>query len=67
MSVGLSGQLKASPIDEGPLTNPTESLSVSGRSPQPDKALWPEGTGCTFLLAFWMSSRVRGLGSFEKS
>lgn len=67
MSVGLSGQLKASPLDGGPLTNPTESLSVSGRSPQPDKALWPEGTGCTFLLAFWMSSRIRGPGSFQKS
>ena len=36
--MGLSGQLKASPLDGGPLTNPTESLSVSGRSPQPDKA-----------------------------
>lgn len=63
----VSGQLKASLLDGDPLTNPTESLSVSGRSPQPDKAFWPEGTRCTFLLAFWMSSRVRGPRSFEKS
>ena len=52
---------------QGPFTNPTASLSVSGRSPQPDKALWPEGTRFIFWLAFWLSFRVRGLHSFEKS
>lgn len=65
--VWASQVIEGLPTRWGPFTNPSASLSVCGRSPQPDKALRPEGTGFIFWLAFWLSSRVRGPHSFEKS
>ena len=48
------------PARLGPFTTPMESLSVSSRSPQPDKALRPEGSERTSLLGVCMRFRVRG-------
>lgn len=49
------------PTRLGPFATRMESLSVASRSPQPDKALRPEGSERTSLLGVCMRFRVRGL------